>query len=144
MNMITIHTDGSCQTQTRIGGWAAILQLGEHRRELSGSAVDTTVNAMELTAAIEGLSALKWDGLRVQIISDSTYLVQGATEWLPEWMARGWRTSSRAPVANRVLWERLHELMQYHEVTFRWIERHHNAAADRLAQAARHRHGQVV
>jgi len=137
---ILIHTDGSCETQTRIGGWAAVLQCGEHRRELSGSADDTTVNAMELTAAIEGLSALKQTGATVEVISDSNYLVKGVNEWLPDWIARGWRTANKKPVANRELWERLHALIQQHEVTFTWVPREQNTEADTLAQTARRQH----
>lgn len=137
MNPIIIHTDGSCETQTRLGGWAAILQCGEHRRELSGSAVDTTVNIMELTAVIEALSALWHNGVAVQIITDSNYVVKGVNEWLPDWLARGWKTAGKKPVANRELWEQLRGLLAQHKVTFTWVPREQNADADKLAQAAR-------
>ncbi|MEZ4672315.1 MAG: RNase H family protein [Anaerolineae bacterium] len=80
MNPIIIHTDGSCETQTRLGGWAAVLQCGEHQRVLQGSASDTTVNAMELTAVIEALKALKQAGSSVQLFSDSNYVVRGVNE----------------------------------------------------------------
>src|SRR5688572_27809368 len=86
MKPITIHTDGSCETQTRRGGWAAVLQCGDHQRVLQGSTTDTTVNAMELTAAIEALKALKQPGSAVQLLTDSNYVVRGANEWLPEWV----------------------------------------------------------
>jgi ribonuclease HI len=137
MNPIIIHTDGSCETQTRRGGWAAILQCGDHRRELNGSAVDTTVNVMELTAVIEALSALKQPGATVQIITDSNYVVKGINEWLPDWIARGWKTAGKKPVANHDLWEQLQALIAQHNVTFTWVPREQNAEADRLAQAAR-------
>src|SRR5690606_36368139 len=118
MNPIIIHTDGSCETQTRRGGWAAILQCGDHRRELNGSAVDTTVNVMELTAVIEAISALKQPGAAVQIIIDSNYVVKGINEWLPDWIARGWKTAGKKPVANHDLWEQLQALIAQHNVTF--------------------------
>ncbi|MBZ0280738.1 MAG: ribonuclease HI [Anaerolineae bacterium] len=137
MNPIIIHTDGSCETQTRLGGWAAILQCGDKRRELSGSAIDTTVNIMELTAVIEALSALKQIGTDVQIITDSNYVVKGINEWLPDWIARGWKTAGKKPVANRELWEQLQGLIAQHTVTFTWVPREQNTEADKLAQAAR-------
>jgi ribonuclease HI len=137
MNRITIYTDGSCETQTRLGGWAAILQCGEHRRELSGSAADTTVNAMELTAVINGLSALKEANQTVEIITDSQYVARGVNEWLADWIKRGWKTAAKKPVANRELWEQLHTLMQKHNVTVTWIPREQNTEADKLAQQAR-------
>lgn len=134
---ILIHTDGSCETQTRLGGWSAILQCGNHRRELSGSATDTTVNVMELTAAIEALAALKQSGATVQVFTDSNYVVKGVNEWLPDWIARGWKTASKKPVANRELWQQLQALINRHTVTFTWIPREQNAEADKLAQSAR-------
>ena len=141
MNTITIHTDGSCQTQTRIGGWAAVLSCGEHRKTLSGSVADTTVNAMELTAVVNGLNALKAAHQTVTLYTDSNYVARGVNEWLPDWIARGWLTASKQPVANRELWEQLQALMQKHTVTVTWIPREQNAEADELAQAARLNHG---
>jgi ribonuclease HI len=141
MTQITIYTDGSCQTQTRIGGWAAVLSCGEHRKVISGSAADTTVNAMELTAAVNGLNALKEANQIVTLYTDSNYVARGINEWLSDWMARGWLTASRQPVANRELWEQLQALMQKHTVSVTWIPREQNAEADGLAQAARLNHG---
>jgi ribonuclease HI len=108
MTEITIYTDGSCQTQTRIGGWAAVLSCGEHRKALSGSAAETTVNAMELTAAVNGLNALKGANQTVTLITDSQYVARGVNEWMPGWIERGWLTANKKPVANRALWEQLH------------------------------------
>ena len=141
MNTITIHTDGSCQTQTRIGGWAAILSCGEHCKTLSGSAADTTVNAMELMAVVNGLNALKEAHQTVTLYTDSNYVARGVNEWLSDWVDRGWLTAARQPVANRALWEQLQALMQRHTVTVTWIPREQNAEADRLAQEARLNHG---
>ena len=141
MNTITIHTDGSCQTQTRTGGWAVVLSCGEHRKTLSGSVADTTVNAMELMAVVNGLNALKEAHQTVTLYTDSNYVARGVNEWLPDWISRGWRTASKQPVANRDLWEQLQALKQIHTVSVTWIPREQNAEADELAQAARLNHG---
>lgn len=141
MKQITIYTDGSCQTQTRIGGWAAVLSCGEHRKVISGSMADTTVNAMELTAAVNGLNALREAHQTITLYTDSNYVARGVNEWLPDWVARGWLTASKQPVANRDLWEQLQALKQKHTVTVTWVPREQNAEADGLAQAARLNHG---
>lgn len=134
---ITIYTDGSCQTQTRIGGYAAILQCGEHRREITGRAEDVTVNVMELTAVIEALKALKNAGQTVQVFTDSNYVAKGVNEWMPDWIERGWKTARNKPVANAELWQTLKALLDVHDVTISWIPRQQNSEADKLAQAAR-------
>lgn len=137
MQQIVVHTDGSCETQTRLGGWAAVLSCGEHQRVLQGSATDTTVNAMELTAAIEALKALKQAGSSVQLFSDSNYVVRGMNEWLSDWLKRGWKNARGEQVANLDLWQQLHALLEQHTVTSTWIPRGQNAQADELAQSAR-------
>lgn len=140
MNGITIYTDGSCQTQTRIGGWAAVLRCGEHRKVLRGSVANTTVNAMELTAVVNGLKALKTVNQTVTIYTDSKYVSRGVNEWLPDWIARSWQTASKQPVANRDLWEAVQALLQTHAVTVKWVPREQNTEADGLAQEARLNH----
>lgn len=137
MNPIIIHTDGSCETQTRLGGWAAVLQCGEHQRVLQGSGSDTTVNAMELTAVIEALKALKQAGSTVQLFTDSNYVVRGVNEWLNEWLKRSWKNARGEQVANLDLWQMLKTLLEQHKVTLTWIPRGQNAQADELAQSAR-------
>ncbi len=117
MNPIIIHTDGSCETQTPIGGWAAVLQCGEHQRVLQGSATNTTVNAMELTAVIEALKALKQAGSSVQLFSDSNYVVRGVNEWLVDWLKRDWKNARGEQVANLDLWQQLQALLEQHTVT---------------------------
>lgn len=144
MNPIIIHTDGSCETQTRLGGWAAVLQCGEHQRVLQGSATDTTVNAMELTAVIEALKALKQAGSVAQLFSDSNYVVRGVNEWLADWMKRGWKNARGEQVANLDLWQQLKALLEQHTVTLTWIPREQNAQADELAQSARLAQGSEV
>ena len=134
---IIIHTDGSCETQTRLGGWAAVLSCGEHQRALQGSATDTTVNAMELMAVIEALKALKQVGSSVQLFSDSNYVVRGVNEWLSDWIKRGWKNARGEQVANLDLWQQLQTVLAQHTVTLTWIPRGQNTQADELAQSAR-------
>jgi len=94
---VEIFTDGACRGNPGPGGWAALLVSGKERKEVSGSEAATTNNRMELTAAIGGLGALK-RRCAVKLYTDSKYVLQGITEWLPNWKARGWRTAARQPV----------------------------------------------
>ena len=144
MNQIVIHTDGSCETESHLGGWAAVLSCGEHQRVLQGNATDTTVNAMELTAVIEALKALKQTGSSVQVFTDSNYVVHGVNEWLADWMKRGWKNSRGEQVANLDLWQKLKTLLNQHQVTLTWIPRAQNAHADELAQASRMAQGSEI
>ena len=134
---IIIHTDGSCETQRRIGGWAAILTCGKHKRVLQGSKPDTTISRMELIAVIEGLKALKHPNQTVIIYTDSNYVAQGVNEWMTGWQAKDWRTAKGDPVANVDLWKELVVLLNQHRVVVRWQSRTANAEADKLAVAAR-------
>ncbi len=133
---VTIHTDGACKGNPGPGGWGALLVCGEHRRELHGGEPHTTNNRMELTAAIEALAALK-RGCRVQLYTDSQYVRNGITEWLPQWKRRGWKTADRKPVKNADLWVRLEEEIQRHDVKWHWVRGHAgdpgNERADELA-----------
>ena len=102
--MVRIYTDGACRGNPGPGGWGAVLLHGDHRRELSGASADTTNNRMELTAAIRALEALTRRSA-VDLYTDSTYVRDGITQWLPNWKARGWRTATKSRVKNRDLWE---------------------------------------
>ncbi len=136
---VTIYTDGACSGNPGPGGWGAVLLYGEHRREISGASADTTNNRMELTAAIRALEALKRP-TDVDLYTDSTYVKDGITRWLPGWKAKGWRTASKSPVKNRDLWEALDALVQRHDVSWHWVRGHAgnagNERADALARAA--------
>ena len=136
---VTIYTDGACRGNPGPGGWGAVLLYGGHRREISGASAQTTNNRMELTAAIQALEALSRPSA-VDLYTDSTYLKDGITRWLPNWKARGWRTASKAPVKNRDLWEALDALAGRHDVTWHWVRGHagnaENERADTLARAA--------
>ena len=136
---VAIYTDGACSGNPGPGGWGAVLLYGEHRREISGASADTTNNRMELTAAIRALEALKRP-TDVALYTDSTYVKDGITRWLPGWKARGWRTASKSPVKNRDLWETLEALVQRHDVSWHWVRGHagnaENERADTLAREA--------
>ena len=136
MKAVTVYTDGACRGNPGPGGWGAILRYGESVRELQGGELETTNNRMELMAAIEALGALK-EPCRVALYTDSRYVRDGITRWLPDWRRRGWLTSARKPVKNRDLWMQLHDLEQRHEVQWRWVKGHAghpgNERADALA-----------
>ncbi len=133
---VTIYTDGACKGNPGPGGWGALLLSGEHRKELHGGEPATTNNRMELTAAIEALAALK-QGCRVDLYTDSQYVRNGITEWLPQWKRRGWKTADRKPVKNADLWLRLEQEITRHEVSWHWVKGHAghpgNERADQLA-----------
>jgi ribonuclease HI len=116
-----------------------VLRYGSTERVLTGSDPDTTNNRMELTAAIAALKALDRP-CRVELHTDSRYLQQGITKWLPNWVARGWRKADRRPVLNDDLWKQLHRLIQEHEVEWHWVRSHvgdlQNERVDALAFAA--------
>lgn len=136
MKSVQIYTDGACKGNPGPGGWGALLRYGEHEKELWGGASETTNNRMELMAAICALEALK-DSCQVVLTTDSQYVRQGITEWLPQWKARGWRTASRQPVKNADLWQRLEQAAQRHQVQWAWVKGHsghpENERADQLA-----------
>jgi ribonuclease HI len=133
---VEAFTDGACRGNPGPGGWGVILRAGERVKELYGGEPHTTNNRMELTAAIEALTALK-EPCRVALYTDSTYVRSGITEWLPAWRARGWRTADRKPVKNQDLWMALAELADRHDVSWHWVKGHaghpENERADELA-----------
>jgi len=136
---VDIFTDGACTGNPGPGGWAAILRSGRHERELSGGERATTNNRMELTAAIRALQALKKPS-SVAIHTDSRYVMDGITKWLPRWKANGWRTADKKPVKNEDLWRALEAAASPHDVVWRWVKGHDgdpdNERADALAVAA--------
>ena len=139
MTPVLIYTDGACSGNPGPGGWGAVLLSGGHERELSGADPQTTNNRMELMAAIRALEALKRP-CKVDLHTDSQYVRQGITEWLPGWKARGWKTADKKPVKNDDLWRRLDEARLRHEVKWHWVKGHAghplNERADGLARAA--------
>lgn len=139
MKKVRLITDGACKGNPGPGGWACILRYKDHKRELHGAAPRTTNNRMELTAAVEGLKALK-EPCEVEIVTDSEYLKKGVTEWLPRWKQKGWKTAAGGAVKNRDLWEALEAQMQRHKTRWIWTRGHasdeDNNRADALASWA--------
>lgn len=136
MTDVVVYTDGACKGNPGKGGWGALLISGEHRKELFGGEPLTTNNRMELTAVIEALKALKRP-VKVQVWTDSTYVMQGITTWMPNWIQRGWRTADKKPVKNVDLWQLLDAQVKRHEVQWCWVKGHsghpENERADQLA-----------
>jgi ribonuclease HI len=104
-----------------------------------GSAMHTTNNRMELTAAIEGLRAIT-EPCEVELVTDSEYVKNGMTKWIENWRKRGWVTAEKKPVINRDLWEALNEEVNRHNVKWVWTRGHSshedNNRADQLANSA--------
>jgi len=138
LNEVVIYTDGACKGNPGPGGWGAWLKSGATEKELFGGELNTTNNRMELTAVIEGLAALKRP-CKVLLYLDSQYVRMGITEWIRGWKAKGWRTSTKQPVKNVELWQRLDKLVAEggHEIEWRWVKGHSgdpgNERADMLA-----------
>jgi ribonuclease HI len=139
MKTIQLITDGACLGNPGPGGWAAILRYGTISKEIFGFERHTTNNRMELTAAIEGLGALK-ERCEVEIITDSEYLKNGITQWIIGWKKRNWMTAAKKPVVNRDLWEALDDQVVRHTTKWSWTKGHasheDNNRADELASLA--------
>jgi ribonuclease HI len=135
--MVEIFTDGACSGNPGPGGWGAILRYKGVEKELCGGEPDTTNNRMELMAAIRALESLKRD-VTARLTTDSNYVKQGITEWLPKWKRNGWRTSDKKPVKNVDLWQRLEAALGQHRVEWHWVRGHdghaENERADELAR----------
>ncbi len=136
---VIIYTDGACKNNPGIGGWGVLLQYKQHIKEHYGAESFTTNNRMELMAAIQGLEILKRP-CEVELYSDSTYVLKGITEWLPNWKRRNWRTAKKGSVKNIDLWQRLDQAMSRHQVEWKWVKGHSGIAgnehADQLANQA--------
>jgi ribonuclease HI len=137
---VIIYSDGGAKPNPGPGGWAALLISGEHQKELTGGHPQTSNNRMELTAACEALEALKVP-CDIDFYTDSQYVKNGITQWMPNWVKNGWRTADKKPVLNQDLWERLYEATQRHSITWKWVKGHatnrYNNRVDELATAAR-------
>ncbi|HEY9149046.1 MAG TPA: ribonuclease HI [Gammaproteobacteria bacterium] len=135
-NLVEIFTDGACRGNPGPGGWGALLRFKGKEKELYGGEAETTNNRMELMAAIQALEVLK-KPCQVELHTDSKYVLQGITEWLRGWKARGWKTADKKPVKNEDLWRRLDEARLRHDVKWKWVKGHAghelNEHADALA-----------
>ncbi|HUQ13075.1 MAG TPA: ribonuclease HI [Novosphingobium sp.] len=139
MKRVEIFTDGACKGNPGPGGWGAVLRMGRHEKELSGSDPATTNNRMELTAAIRALAALI-EPCEVAIHTDSKYVLEGITKWVHGWKKNGWKTASKKPVQNAELWHELIAAALPHQIEWVWVKGHsghaENDRADALACAA--------
>lgn len=135
-----IYTDGACRGNPGPGGWGfSVWEDGKETNFTFGCGIGNqeTNNKMELTAVIE---ALKTIGIGdVEIITDSKYVINGITLWMPGWLKRNWKTSDKKPIANSDLWKRLNTAIEFHAgtITWTWIKGHGdspgNNRADELA-----------
>ena len=137
--IVYIYTDGSCKGNPGPGGYGCILKYKDRTKELKGQEKETTNNKMELTAAIEALSALKKPS-RVVLSTDSQYLMNGITKWVDSWIRRGWLTTAKKPVKNKDMWEKLLRLSEKHTIDWKWVKGHdghpENERCDKLANEA--------
>jgi ribonuclease HI len=133
---VVIYTDGACKGNPGPGGWGVWLRSGGHEKELFGGEELTTNNRMELTAVINGLTALKYP-CDVELFTDSQYVRKGITEWIHNWKTRNWLTTEKQPVKNADLWRLLDEASTTHRIEWRWVKGHAgdpgNEKADALA-----------
>ena len=137
--MIKIYTDGSCLKNPGNGGWAAIININDEIKKISGSVKDTTNNKMELMAPIKALQEVK-EQQSIEIYTDSQYVKLGITEWIHKWIKNNWQTSKKEPVKNKELWIKLYELTKSHEIKWIWVKAHAgntlNEEVDLLAKQA--------
>ena len=139
MKSIEIFTDGGCKGNPGPGGYGCIIRGDGNVLELKGSHPQTTNNIMEMTAAIVALKELS-QPYQITLTTDSQYLVKGMTEWIHNWVKKGWLTASRQPVKNKELWQELHSLSKQHKITWIWVKGHaghpENERCDQLANEA--------
>ena len=137
--MITIYTDGSCLNNPGNGGWAAIININDKIKKISGSVKDTTNNKMELMAPIKALQEIK-EKQPIEIYTDSQYVRLGITDWVHKWMKNNWQTSKKEPVKNKELWIQLYELTNSFDIKWIWVKAHAgnllNEEVDLLAKQA--------
>jgi len=136
---VEIFTDGACRGNPGPGGWGVLLRFNGTEKELKGSETETTNNRMELMAAISALEALT-QPCKVKLTTDSKYVLQGLTEWMPNWKKRNWQTAAKKPVKNVDLWQRLDAAAQAHDIDWHWVKGHsghaENELVDQLANDA--------
>ena len=140
MERVVVYTDGACSGNPGPGGWGwAVSPDGETRG--SGGAADTTNQRMEVYAVLDAIRTLGADGTPIEIVSDSTYVVNCFRDsWWVKWERNGWKNSKKQPVANIDLWKPLIEVVRNSDVKFTWVKGHSghpmNDLADELAVAA--------
>jgi ribonuclease HI len=142
-NSVVLYTDGACRGNPGPGGWGAYLKYGGVEKKLKGYEQQTTNNRMELSAVIHGLKQLS-RACQVELKTDSKYVLQGVTEWMPGWKKNGWKTAARKPVKNVDLWQALDKEVSRHSINWHWVKGHSgdpgNEMADLLANQAIDQH----
>ena len=135
--LIYIYTDGACRGNPGPGGWGALLECDNYKKEIKGSSQLTTNNIMELTAVIEALKLIK-NPSKIIITTDSTYVKNGITDWIHNWKLKGWKTANKKPVKNKELWLDLDSEITKHNINWEWVKGHagdtYNEKADFLAR----------
>ena len=135
---IEIFTDGACRGNPGPGGWGVLLISGKRRKTLFGGEHETTNNRMELTAAIEALNALN-GSRKVELHTDSKYVMDGIMSWMDGWKRRGWKTANKKPVKNQDLWQALEAATERHEIHWNWVKGHTGIAGNEEADALANR-----
>ncbi|HAM09983.1 MAG: ribonuclease HI [Bacteroidetes bacterium GWE2_41_25] len=133
---ITIYTDGAASGNPGPGGYGVVLISGKHRLEKSEGFRLTTNNRMELLAVITALEALKIQGSRAVVYTDSKYVADAVEKgWVFQWESKAFRKKK-----NPDLWIRFLKVYRRHNVRFVWIKGHsnntENEVCDRLAVKA--------
>mgnify|MGYP001553038610 CR=1 FL=1 len=140
MSVIEVFTDGACRGNPGPGGWGALLRFNGTVKEISGAELQTTNNRMELLAAISALQAIKSDKHAVGLTTDSRYVMDGVTKWMPDWKKRGWKPAAKKPVKNQDLRQELDSAASVLDVEWRWVKGHsghpENERVDELANEA--------
>ena len=132
MKQVIIYTDGACRGNPGPGGWGVLIKFDGAEKELFGGQINTTNNQMELSAAIEGLAALK-ESCNVELFTDSKYVMDGITQWIHNWKKNNWRTAAKKDVKNKELWQKLDQLISQHQVQWHWVKGHSGDAGNETA-----------
>ena len=134
--MVNIYSDGACKGNPGPGGWGALIIYPSEEKEIYGGDSLTTNNRMELKAVIMALKEIDL-GNEITIITDSSYVQKGISEWILKWKQNGWRSSNRKPVKNKDLWVDLDDISSKFIIKWEWIKGHSgdpgNERADYLA-----------
>ena len=138
MKKVQIFTDGACRGNPGKGGWGALLRFDEKEKHIFGGEPLTTNNRMELRAAIEALKVLN-QACDINLTTDSSYVKNGITQWVPKWKLNKWRTANRKLVKNIDLWQELDGLVKKHNVTWHWVKGHSGHAENELADSLANR-----
>ena len=134
MKTVNIYTDGACRGNPGSGGWGVLIEYENITNEYFGGEIDTTNNKMELRAAIEGLKVLK-EPCKVNLTTDSKYVMDGITEWIKNWKKNNWKNAAKKDVKNKDLWIELDHLVTKHEIKWNWVRGHSGHEKNEIADA---------